>query len=47
MDAPHRARYLREVLRHIRGHQDVLFCTGEQIHDWYVGQVPVWGQVPA
>ena len=40
MGAPHRARYLREALRHIRGHKDVLFCTGEQIHDWYVGQVP-------
>ena len=40
MGAPHRARYLREALRHIRSHPDVMFCTGEQIHDWYVGQVP-------
>ena len=40
MGAPHRARYLREALRHIRGHKDALFCTGAQIHDWYIGQVP-------
>ena len=40
MGAPHRARYVREALRHIQSHPDVLFCTGAQLHDWYVGQVP-------
>ena len=36
MGAPHRLRYFREALKHMRGHSDVLFWTGERIHDWYV-----------
>src|SRR5690242_2560325 len=36
--APHRLRYVREALAHISGHDDVVFWTGEQILDWYLGQ---------
>jgi peptidoglycan/xylan/chitin deacetylase (PgdA/CDA1 family) len=35
MGAPHRMRYLREALEHIRARPGVLFWTGEQILDWY------------
>ena len=38
MGAPHRLKYFRTALTHISGHQDVLCWTGEQIHDWYLGQ---------
>jgi hypothetical protein len=40
MGAPHRLRYFREALQHIKTKSDVVFMTGEQIHDWYVGAVP-------
>jgi len=36
MGVPHRLRYFREALEHIRSRPDVLFWTGEQILDWYV-----------
>ena len=36
MGAPHRLRYVQEALEHIRGHDDVLFWTGERIYEWYV-----------
>jgi peptidoglycan/xylan/chitin deacetylase (PgdA/CDA1 family) len=36
MGAPHRLRYFREALQHMRARSDVLFWTGERIHDWYV-----------
>jgi allantoinase len=36
MGAPHRSRYLREALEHMRAHKDVVFWTGERIHDWFV-----------
>jgi peptidoglycan/xylan/chitin deacetylase (PgdA/CDA1 family) len=36
MGAPHRLRYFHEALRHMHGRSDVLFWTGERIHDWYV-----------
>jgi allantoinase len=35
MGAPHRLKYFRAALAHIRAHRDVLFWTGEQILDWY------------
>jgi peptidoglycan/xylan/chitin deacetylase (PgdA/CDA1 family) len=38
MGAPHRLKYFRTALAHIRGHRDVVFWTGEQILDWYLGQ---------
>jgi peptidoglycan/xylan/chitin deacetylase (PgdA/CDA1 family) len=38
MGAPHRLKYFRNALAHIRGHQDVVCWTGEQILDWYLGQ---------
>ena len=39
MGAPHRLRYFREALEHIKQRSDVLFWTGEQILDWYRGAV--------
>jgi peptidoglycan/xylan/chitin deacetylase (PgdA/CDA1 family) len=39
MGAPHRAKYYRRALQDIRAHKDVLFWTGEQILDWYLGQL--------
>ena len=38
MGAPHRLRYFRDALTRIRDHSNVLFWTGEEILDWYVGQ---------
>jgi allantoinase len=35
MGAPHRLRYFREALQHMRKRSDVLFWTGERIVDWY------------
>jgi len=35
MGAPHRLRYFREALEHIRTRPGVLFWTGEQILEWY------------
>jgi peptidoglycan/xylan/chitin deacetylase (PgdA/CDA1 family) len=43
MGAPHRIKYFREALAHIRKHQDVLFWTGEEILDWYLAERPVAG----
>jgi allantoinase len=36
MGAPHRLKYYRQALEHVRRHRDVLFWTGEQILDWYL-----------
>jgi allantoinase len=38
MGAPHRLKYFRNVLAHIRQHRDVLFWTGEEILNWYTAQ---------
>ncbi|HEX2151184.1 MAG TPA: hypothetical protein VHG31_04190 [Stellaceae bacterium] len=38
MGVPHRLKYVRNALAHIRQHNDVVFWTGEQILDWYLGQ---------
>ena len=38
MGAPHRLKYLRNTLAHIRDHRDVLLWTGEEILDWYLAQ---------
>jgi len=35
MGAPHRAKYFRKAVAHMRGASDVVFWTGEQILDWY------------
>jgi hypothetical protein len=35
---PHRIGYLEELLDAISTHDDVVFMTGEQILDWYIGQ---------
>jgi peptidoglycan/xylan/chitin deacetylase (PgdA/CDA1 family) len=40
MGAPHRLKYFRRAVEHITGRPDVLVWTGEQIVDWYAGQVP-------
>ncbi len=36
MGAPHRLKYFRNTLAHIREHRDVVFWTGEEILDWYL-----------
>ncbi len=38
MGVPHRLRYFREALEHISRRPDVVFWTGEEIHDWYMTQ---------
>jgi allantoinase len=38
MGAPHRLKYFRGALAHIRAHSDVVFWTGEQIVDWYLAE---------
>ena len=38
--APHRLKYYRQALEHIRKREDVLFWTGEQIFEWYTGLYP-------
>ncbi len=38
MGAPHRLKYYRLALEHIRADRDVLIWTGEQILDWYRAQ---------
>jgi peptidoglycan/xylan/chitin deacetylase (PgdA/CDA1 family) len=38
MGAPHRLRYLREALEHIRACSDVVFWTGAQILDWFLAE---------
>jgi len=40
MGAPHRLKYFRNALLHIRERPDVLFWTGEEILDWYLSQQP-------
>ena len=35
LGAPHRLKYFRKVIEHIRGSGDALLWTGEQILDWY------------
>jgi len=46
MGAPHRLRYFREALEHIQSRPGVVFWTGEQILDWYVG-APARGEANA
>jgi hypothetical protein len=41
MGVPHRLRYFREALEHISRRPDIVFWTGEEIHDWYVKQKDV------
>jgi allantoinase len=38
MGAPHRLKYFRSALTHIREHRDVMFWTGEEILDWFLEQ---------
>jgi hypothetical protein len=38
MGAPHRLRYFREALEHMKTKSDVVFWTGGQILDWYRSQ---------
>jgi len=40
MGAPHRVKYFRRAIEVIRQKPDVLFWTGEQILDWFVGAQP-------
>lgn len=41
---PHRIAALDRLYKHIRGHDDVIFMTGEQINDWYRSQNPSNGE---
>ncbi len=41
MGAPHRLKYFRQVLEKITAVEGVIFWTGEQILDWYQGQVGI------
>ena len=38
---PHRIGYLRKALEHLRGHEGVVFMTGEEILDWYLDAAPL------
>jgi peptidoglycan/xylan/chitin deacetylase (PgdA/CDA1 family) len=38
MGAPHRLKYLRNVLSRLRDRRDVLFWSGAEILDWYLAQ---------
>jgi allantoinase len=40
MGAPHRLKYFRRAIEHIRKKDDVLFWTGAQILDWFCGAGP-------
>ncbi len=40
MGAPHRAKYFRRIFETIRKKPDVLFWTGGQIVDWFLGAGP-------
>jgi peptidoglycan/xylan/chitin deacetylase (PgdA/CDA1 family) len=40
MGAPHRTKYFRRIFETIRKRGDVLFCTGEQVLDWYLKSGP-------
>jgi peptidoglycan/xylan/chitin deacetylase (PgdA/CDA1 family) len=40
MGAPHRLKYFRRAIEHIRKKDDVLFWTGSQILDWFLGAGP-------
>ena len=44
MGAPHRLKYLRNVLSRIRDRRDVLFWTGEEILDWYLAETAASNQ---
>jgi peptidoglycan/xylan/chitin deacetylase (PgdA/CDA1 family) len=37
--AAHRIKYFDAMLAYMRKHKDVVFWTGDQIYDWYSGQV--------
>jgi allantoinase len=40
MGVPHRLKHFAKVFDHIRQHDDVVFMTGEEIYDWFLGQRP-------
>lgn len=40
MGAPHRLKHFARIFDHIRHHDDVVFWTGENILDWYLGERP-------
>jgi hypothetical protein len=37
--AAHRAKHFDAMLRYFRSHKDVVFWQGEQIFEWFSGQV--------
>ena len=40
MGVPHRLKHFRRIIEVIRKHEDVMFWTGAQIADWYLGTGP-------
>jgi hypothetical protein len=38
--AAHRIKYFEQLYDYINRHDGVVHWTGQQIHDWYAGQVP-------
>jgi allantoinase len=39
MGVPHRLKWFRKVYERLSARKDVLFWTGEQILDWYRGEM--------
>ncbi len=40
MGAPHRLKHFAKIFDHIGKHDEAVFMTGEEIHDWYLQQRP-------
>jgi len=35
MGVPHRLKWFRKIFERLSARKDIVFWTGEQIHDWY------------
>jgi allantoinase len=38
LSAPHRLKYFRQIIETIARRKDVLFWTGAEIADWFLGE---------
>ena len=38
---PHRINYFNKLLDYINSHEDIIFMTGHEIHDWYINEVKI------
>ena len=43
---PHRIRYFRELLQHLKEHEGLVFWNGDQIYRWFTSQRPEPDYVP-